>query len=348
MSDVPFSKFKDLINTLGIDESTTRPIKKIKVFNKVKDNVPLVADYNYMADLLFLPTTKKGFKYLLVMVDLANDEFDIEPMKEKSSEEVLASAKRIFSRRFLKKPYSSIRTDDGQEFKGEFAKYMHDNNIYHGIAAPNRHQQVANVESLNRQLGRMFNGYMNKKETDTGKKYREWTDVVDKVREGLNAIRKKKLPANVQTHKYPLVNIKAPENKYKVGDLVYHRLERAEDALGNKQSTAKFREGDARWSAVPHAIEKVLYYPGKITYRYMLSDLPNVSYQEAELKPATETTKEWKVKEIIDKRRNRSRVEYQVWWAGFPKSEATWESEKSLIEHGVKHKIKEFKDRQKP
>jgi hypothetical protein len=38
-----------------------------------------------MADLLELPETKKGFKYLLVVVDLATDEFDIEPITNNKS-----------------------------------------------------------------------------------------------------------------------------------------------------------------------------------------------------------------------------------------------------------------------
>ena len=54
-----------LIKKLNIDETYTKAPKQ-KVFNKVKDNVPHVEDYNFMADLLLLPETKKGFKYLLV------------------------------------------------------------------------------------------------------------------------------------------------------------------------------------------------------------------------------------------------------------------------------------------
>ena len=71
-----------------------------------------------MADLLFLPQTDSGYRYLLVMVDLANDEFDIEEMRNKESATVLKAMKNIFRRGILKKPYASIRTDAGSEFKG--------------------------------------------------------------------------------------------------------------------------------------------------------------------------------------------------------------------------------------
>jgi hypothetical protein len=34
-----------------------------------------------------------------------------------------------------------------------------------------------------------------------------------------------------------------------------------------------------------------------------------------------------------------------VWWIGFPKDQATWESEKELIKDGFKKHIEEFNSR---
>ena len=171
-----------LLKDLGIDETLTKPIKKKKVgYNKVKDNIPLVEDWNYMADTLFLPTDKKGFKYLLVVVDLATDEFDIEPMKNKSSSTALKAMKAMFKRPHINKPYASIRTDSGTEFKDEFKKYLYEQSILHKQSIPGRHSQTSSVESLNRLLGRVFNGYMNKLEIQTGLVYREWTEIIDIV-----------------------------------------------------------------------------------------------------------------------------------------------------------------------
>ena len=48
---------------------------------------------------------------------------------------------------------------------------------------------MANIESLNIILGRLLNGYMNTKELETGKLYREWTNVIDIIRIDLNKIR---------------------------------------------------------------------------------------------------------------------------------------------------------------
>ena len=185
------SKFKKLLGEFGIDETFTKPPKKETVFTKVKDIVYPKQDYNYMADLLFLPTTKEGYKYALTVVDLWSDEFDIEPLKTKQPKEVLSAFKRIFKRPYLNKPKGSIQTDSGNEFKGVFQKYLFKQNILKKTALPNRHSQMANIERLNRTLGRFLNGYMNEKEKQLKIIYREWTDILDELRVKLNKIRKK-------------------------------------------------------------------------------------------------------------------------------------------------------------
>ena len=80
---------QNLLNTLGINETYTKQIKKPTKFNHIRDNIPLKKNFNFMADLIELPVTKKKFKYLLVCVDLATDEFDVEPMKDKDAKTVL-------------------------------------------------------------------------------------------------------------------------------------------------------------------------------------------------------------------------------------------------------------------
>jgi len=61
-----------ILKDLNIDETYTKPIKRPKHFTKVKHNIPLISDYNFMSDLIHLPNSK-GFKYLLVVVDLADE-----------------------------------------------------------------------------------------------------------------------------------------------------------------------------------------------------------------------------------------------------------------------------------
>jgi hypothetical protein len=302
-------------------------------------------DYNFMADLLFLPTTKKDYKYAFVIVDLATDKFDIEPMTNKNSSDVLKALMKINNRgiiKIMKEHGQSIRTDSGSEFQGVFHKYLYDSSILHRIAQPNRHIQLANIERLNGILGRLFNDYMNSRELQTGKTYREWTDIVDILRTDLNDLRRKQLPEDIYTYHYPEWNGELKKPKYNVGDLVYVKLETPEDTLGKKLK-GNFRNGDYKWTREPHAITKMFYYHGPPYYRYAVNTFEGVSYQEAELKPAKGMANElFKVKQIIGKRRRNKQNEYLVWWKGYPKSESTWEKENQLIEDGLQEYIDEY------
>ena len=193
-----------LKKALNINEKFTKRLKEQKVYNKVKASVPLIEHYNYMADILFLPTDEKTKdKYLLVIVDLANDEFDIEPIKNKDSKTVLDAMLNIFKRKYIKKPYASIVTDSGTEFKSVFHKYLYDNSIYQKTTIPGRHKQTANVERLNRTLGSLINGYLNSKEEETGKPYNNWVSIIPTIRDQLNKIRKKNLPKDLTSYIYP-------------------------------------------------------------------------------------------------------------------------------------------------
>jgi hypothetical protein len=248
----------EILKYFKIDETYTKPIRKPKLFTKVKDQIPLIEDYNYSADLIEMPTTKQGFKYLFTITDLSNDDFDLEPLKTKQPKETLQALKRIFKRKYLKMPFSSIQSDNGNEFKGEFHKFLYDNNILHKKSLPYRHTQQSNIEALNKQLVRLFNGYMNAVEEETGETYNNWTDIIDDVRKLLNKYIRKKLPKNIYKYEYPLFN-PTKEPKYKVGDLVYHQLDYPKNALLDKQPTANLRVGDYRWNKIPKKIEKVLY-----------------------------------------------------------------------------------------
>ena len=297
---------RDLVKDIGIDETFTKrmPVKRNEKFNKVKDNIPLVEDYNMMADLLFLPTAKFGFKYLFVIVDLATDEFDIEPIKSKDPATTLKAMKKCFARDYIDKQKYSLKTDGGNEFKGVFHKYLYDESILHKVALPHRHTSMSNVESLNKQLGRLLNGYMNKKEIETGKPYKNWTDIVDKIRKDLNKVRKKTLPKHIHSYEYPVqedlkkVYVKVKKNgikltevqyeriepKFKIGENVHRYLDYPKNALGKNQPTSQTREGDYLFDIVPRQIIKIITMVGAgPLYRYIIEGFPSVSFSENQL-----------------------------------------------------------------
>lgn len=336
-------KFKDLIKKLDIDERYTKPrLEKQKVFNKVKNNIPMEEDLNFQADTLYLPTTKQGFKYLLVVVDLASDEFDIEPMKNIDTQTTASAFQKMMKREHLDFP-TIIRTDDGTEFKDKFTKNLSKHDVLQKVALPGRKTQMANVESLNKQLARLFNGYMNMKEKETDKVYREWTDVVDTIRRDLNEIRKIDITKNVSEYdEYNPYFNPTKKPKFKVGDMVHEKLDHPENALGKKQPTSNFRVGDVRFSMVPKKIERVLYMNSEPWYRYILSGNNKASYSEYELIKSRFRTERYKVKSIIDSRDVGRTKEYLVWWQGYKKKESTWEPRKNLIQDGLKNMIDEY------
>ena len=99
---------ESLMKELGIDETMTRrPRKPKKAFNKVKNSVFPAEDHVLQADILELPTTSQGFKYLLVVVDLWSDEFDIEPLKNKEAKTARQALEKIFNITYLNKTLSS-------------------------------------------------------------------------------------------------------------------------------------------------------------------------------------------------------------------------------------------------
>lgn len=311
-----------ILSELGVNEKYTKPVKMKKEFSKVKDNIPLIQDYNFMADLLELPKTKQGFIYLLVVVDLATDEFDIEPMTNNKSLTVVDAMKKIFKRKYLNKPYASIRTDGGPEFKDAFDKFCYENSILHKVGISGRHQQMANVERLNRELGRLLNGYMNSIEEKTGETYKEWVEAVPKIRVMLNSFRKKP-EGNPRKDIYPVANVLI-EPKFKVGDVVYRKSEKPLDALGRKQPTQNFRMGDYRFDLTPRKIIRVLRYGGEVPIRYILENLPNVAYAEYELKEAEEKEAMYQVQSIKAKRTIKGVKEILVKFKGYKKP--SWEN----------------------
>jgi hypothetical protein len=138
-------------------------------------------------------------------VDLATNLFDVAPLKTKDSNEVLKEMLNMFKHsKYIKKPYSSIGTDAGSEFAHVFNKWCYDNSIYHKTSLPARHTQTANVESLNRLLGRLLNNYMSQQELDTGYTCTDWISILPAVVKELNEFRiNKSLPKNIYSYQYP-------------------------------------------------------------------------------------------------------------------------------------------------
>jgi len=343
--DTKQQKYKDLKSLLKIDETLTKgPNKQTKKYNKVKNNIPLVEDYNFSCDLLFLPLTRQNYRYLLTVVDLATDEIDFEEIKDKEPKTIVDAMKKIFAREHLNMPYASMKSDNGNEFKGVFHKYMIDNKVLHKTSLTGRHISVANIEAVNRLLAKYLNGYMNSKEQETGKVYKEWVDILPILRKKLNKIRKRKLPKNPNYKRDFEVKQKP---KFKEGDMVHRALDNPRNTLNEKQSGSVFREGDLKFDPVPLKIKSVLYYGANDgnNYRYLLDGINNASFAEWQLKisdiieePVVE------IKAILDRNYNRKEKKYfyKIWMYGETKAKAGFYERSQLVKDIGLNAVKEL------
>ena len=108
------------------------------------------------------------------------------------------------------------------------------------------------------------------------------------IRDEINNARIKKVPKKLNTYVYPVrdsinENNEYVKAKFKINDMVYFKSEVPLDALGNKQPTKNFRVDDRRYNLHPRKTVKIFYYPAPIYYRYMLENMPNVTYTKQEL-----------------------------------------------------------------
>lgn len=334
--------FQDVIKDVGINEFYTQPDSK-KRYNKFITAVVPEEDFNYQSDLIEMPTTSKGFKWILVMLDLATNEFDIEPMKNKTADSTLNAFKLIIKRGTLKLPEVSLKTDNGTEFLGAFRKFLTDHGIMHKTALPYRKQQMGPIEGLNRIVARILMTYLNDKSVELKEDYNEWTDILDIVREEVNKYRKRDLDKLKEYQSKRFFDpTEAGEPEFQIGDFVHWKMERPTDIKGDPINDGKFRMGDRMFSIETRKIVDILCYPSKPYYRYKLQDLVNVSYSASELKQSEQTEDYYIIKKIIGVKTVAKKKYYLCWWSKELKKDATWESEEQLLEDDMQDYIDSF------
>lgn len=268
-----------LLRHFNIDNRFTE--KKFRGRNDTfKDFTYPKEDYNFSADLLTMPPFN-GYKYILVVVDNWSKEIDFEHIKNKKPPTILKSFQKIIDRPYLNKPIASIRVDMGTEFKGEFSNAMYEDDILLRVSMTARHKQNALAENAIKLISFILINYLNVKEIELQKKFRNWVELLPALRIKLNEIRKvKDEDPFTKIYKSPVFRI----NKYNVGDLMVHLIHKPVDALGKKQSSENYRVGDYIYSYHnPKKIAKILYYPNNI--RYVMEGFTKVSFPENEILP---------------------------------------------------------------
>jgi hypothetical protein len=306
-----FSKREQLLKELFKVPAVERGKQKSKFDRPEKEGVAL------QGDLLFLPTDQFGYKYLLVVVDLAFNRVDAEPLKNKSSDDVLSAFKRIFARGILKIPIY-IYFDAGGEFEGSVRRYFDDLKVIQKTAATQRHSQQSVVEYFNKQIGTIIGQLQTIKEIETKKESKGWVvhikDILSVLNEKADANQRasnKEHRKNVEENgirgerniskainqivdgiaenngkSIPTIKKETPivpqAGILKEGDRVRYALDFPIGAVSDNKLHGKFRATDFRFSKSIHEIVRAIIVPNA-PIRYLISDITDRSFSTNQL-----------------------------------------------------------------
>lgn len=265
-----------------IQELTKQPIKD------VGDDVPHISNniktegFQQQADLLYLPTDAFGYKYCLVVVDVATSKCDAQPLKNKTDVAVRSAFKKIYLRKILDKP-TIIRFDQGSEFKGLLREYFENEKVIVKYSLTNRHRQQALVEQKNKQISKILTMYQQIIELKTKKPSKRWVKQLPYVVKFLNDNLKQN---NYQKLTGEILTTKFSRDLIPLFSTVRHILDYPVDTQGKKVDS-KFRSGDIRWSKGESKIKRIVLNPD-IPPLYILDNKKNVSYTKRQLQVVKE------------------------------------------------------------
>jgi len=300
----------------------------------------------HQADVLFLPHDK-GMDYALVVTDVATAKTDAEPLAKKQGwdgptvDDTMKAIAKIYNRGILKYP-KHLTVDSGKEFQDKFRRFMKAKKVSMKKALAGRHRQMGLVERKNQILGRILFMRMFSQELLTGKPSKEWVDDLPFIIQKMNEKYSHPPFTDEQLYKKfdPVKNLK--QELIPVGTKVRIILDEPRNYKETKLS-GKFRSTDQRWYQDIYRITGYIFDPHQpVLYKtdkplkpnervaYTRKQLQVVPEEEDDPNPIVIRTPnpngEYAIKKLIDKRTQGNRTQYLVWWKGYKKDEATWET----------------------
>ena len=258
---------------------------------KIKHYYPIMAEYKNeklqidIMDLSDISTTNKGYKYLLIAVDVYSRMAYAIPLKNKTTDIVFEAVKTIVDET---KP-SIIISDLGSEFiNRKYKQLMKDNNIEIRYTQVGDHKGLAIVNRFIRTLREKINRYIEMYNTST------YIDVLpDMIHNYNNSFHSgiQKIPSNVKVNDDDISNLfmekilkaSPEENKFNINDHVRYII-----------NPRTFEKGtNAKWSKTIHIIKD------KNIHSYLLDNGLTKKYYELQLvkennaiqKPVKETSR---------------------------------------------------------
>lgn len=313
----------------SLQKPVRRNFKRAKVLvSKPKEQLDID-----LADMQSLLKYNDNVKYLLVVIDVFTRYAWVEPLKNKTANEV--ERKLVDIVRDIKP--RKIRTDGGAEFNNKWVKQMFErNNIYHHVTL---NEVKANyVERFIRTLKTMIYRYF------TNHKTQIYIDVLPQLVETYNATPHRSLNniapkdvneqnvSNVWAYMYlkPQKSKKTSDTnakkfrvqtkrlyKYKIGQLVRISHQR-------KVFTRAYNE---QWSYEVFKINKRFQMQSIPMYKLvdLLEDQIKGYFYQSELQVVNKKENTlWSIEKIIRKRRRKNSTQYLVKWTGYSNRFNSW------------------------
>ena len=316
---------KQILRWLKTQESYTVHRRPVRKFPRIPVIVRGLKD-QYDADLMImrdLASSNKGYKYVLIIVDVFSRYMWAAPMKLKNEKHSLQAFQNIF-KEGCPVP-ARLRTDKGGEFVGkEIAAYFRRLGVQHFLTWNEVKANYAEkaIQTLKKKLFRYL----------TFARTRDYVSVLPDLVKSYNrtyhrSIRMAPADVNADNEKslwwalYAHVNDKNTKKykkfKYTVGDTV--RLSR--------KRTRMEREYDERWTNEIFRVRRRFYNKGIVQYK--VEDYSGVkkkgSFYEAELQAVTvDPDALWRVDAILKTRGKGEKKEVFVHWHGWPKKYDQW------------------------
>jgi hypothetical protein len=177
-SDEKIALYKNIDSETVIDDILTKPDPKAKKYFNHYNNVVPYSELE--CDLLFLPEDQ-GYNYCLTLIDTASRYKWGQPLKSKTSHEVLEAFKKMTITSTFQtlpidlKKVQVIYTDAGGEFSSVFAEYLRNNNIIQKKSPIGYHLSM--VERLNLELARKIFKIQAIEEYETKQTVKSWINI---------------------------------------------------------------------------------------------------------------------------------------------------------------------------
>lgn len=286
----------------------------------------------YQADLLYMPEDK-GFKYILVCVDVYDGVMDCEPLKNRASSDIVKAFGKIFKRKYLKEPLI-ITLDLGSEFRKETEQYFSQLGIRVNYVPTGRHRGIAVVERANQKIASILFKRMTNQELLTGVQDKQWVDELPELVHVLNE--HTKVPLQQEIYKEPIVDDYTGKLLTE-GTRVRILLDYPIDAVENKRLYGNFRSTDIRWSPEIYKITEVLIKPS-YPPMYLTSNNDNVARTKNQLQVVKAGEKEPDkkylrnvpegeanvIQEIVDKKIENRKTYYLIRYKGDTIANGVW------------------------